>query len=359
MIREIELINFQGHGHSVLALSPGLNVITGPSDNGKSSIIRAIRWVLQNRPQGDGICKHDTDETRVIIRTDSHVIERFRKGRDNCYVLDGKVFRAMRGGVPDEIVQALNISPACLQSQHDIHYLINLSPGEAAKHVNELADLSEIDSSIKRANSLIGKAQSDKRHVEGEIASLDQKIADSAYLDTLEALLSRMGRAVTSLDEMRKKEDSLLGIFDSLDSAKDQLSFVTATLAYESDVMEMRWQIEKHRETSTRFGAALVLYNELVKLLNEQDALISVKGENELDLLKKQVHSFHEDRKYEQELAQNLTNLALLNREAGELDKNISAMALEVGTLRGTLGTCPTCGAIMAQDNAPTPRRRP
>jgi exonuclease SbcC len=359
MIREIELINFQGHGHSVLALSPGLNVITGPSDNGKSSIIRAIRWVLQNRPQGDGICKHDTDETRVIIRTDNHVIERFRKGRDNCYVLDGKVFRAMRGGVPEEIVQALNISSACLQSQHDIHYLINLSPGEAAKHVNELADLSEIDSSIKKANSLIGKAQSDKRHVEAEIASLDQKIADSAHLETIEVLLSRMGRTVAGLDEKRKKEEGLQGIFMGLDTAKEQLDRTAVILAYEADVLDMRWSIEKHRESSARFNTALPIYNELIRLLNEQDELTVVKGEDDLMRMKEEIHAIHENRLFEQALAQGLTNLALLNREAGTLDKNINTMALELATLRGNLGTCPTCGAIMAQDNAPTPRRRP
>jgi len=50
MIDAIELKDWEGHKESVLELSDTVTVILGRSHNGKSSIIRAIDWVLNNRP---------------------------------------------------------------------------------------------------------------------------------------------------------------------------------------------------------------------------------------------------------------------------------------------------------------------
>lgn len=51
-IKSIEIENFQSHKYSKLDFSERLNVIVGPSDNGKSAIIRALKWVLFNEPKG-------------------------------------------------------------------------------------------------------------------------------------------------------------------------------------------------------------------------------------------------------------------------------------------------------------------
>jgi exonuclease SbcC len=54
MITQLNITNFQSHVKSVLKLSPGINVICGPSDSGKSAIIRGLRWVIENQPTGKG-----------------------------------------------------------------------------------------------------------------------------------------------------------------------------------------------------------------------------------------------------------------------------------------------------------------
>ncbi|MFR9297315.1 MAG: AAA family ATPase, partial [Aedoeadaptatus pacaensis] len=43
-IEKIILVNFQSHVYSELSLSRGVNVIVGPSDSGKTAIMRALRW---------------------------------------------------------------------------------------------------------------------------------------------------------------------------------------------------------------------------------------------------------------------------------------------------------------------------
>ncbi len=62
-IKKVRIQGFQSHLDSTFTLSPGLNVITGPSDAGKTAIIRALRWLAFNEPQGEAFIHtiRDTD----------------------------------------------------------------------------------------------------------------------------------------------------------------------------------------------------------------------------------------------------------------------------------------------------------
>lgn len=359
MIKEIELINFQGHEHSTLKLSPGLNVITGPSDNGKSSIIRALKWVLQNRPQGDSICRHDTNETRVIVRTSDHVVERFRKGRENAYVVDGEIFRAMRGGVPEEVGKALGMSESSLQSQHETHFLINRPPGEAAKYLNELADLSEIDAAIKKANSLVGKAQNDKRHAEVELQKLDDKIAESANLDAIGVLVARIERAAGAQATLRAKSDTLLKILVAFDETVAQEAKANKVLEAEADIMDLRWRITQHCELEQRFTIGLQHYDALLDAQEAVDRLKVVEGADDLADLKQEVTDFINQREVCTDLMQILTNIQRLQESEQRVRGTVDSMQGELATLWADLKVCPTCGATMGQQTAPVQRRRP
>jgi exonuclease SbcC len=52
MIQSIVLRNFQAHKNTEISLDKGITAIVGSSDSGKTSILRAFYWVLQNKPSG-------------------------------------------------------------------------------------------------------------------------------------------------------------------------------------------------------------------------------------------------------------------------------------------------------------------
>ena len=58
MIKQINIKNFQSHKSTQLKLDPGVNVIVGSSDSGKTAIIRAYLWVVDNRPLGNAFVSH-------------------------------------------------------------------------------------------------------------------------------------------------------------------------------------------------------------------------------------------------------------------------------------------------------------
>ena len=47
-IKTVKIHDFQSHEDSFMEFEKGLNIIVGPSDSGKSAVIRAIKWALFN-----------------------------------------------------------------------------------------------------------------------------------------------------------------------------------------------------------------------------------------------------------------------------------------------------------------------
>jgi exonuclease SbcC len=84
MIERLQIKNFQCHESLKIKLDPKITAIVGPSDVGKSAILRAIRWVATNRPRGDSFIKEDADEAQVTVWTDNGKVCR-RKGSENTY----------------------------------------------------------------------------------------------------------------------------------------------------------------------------------------------------------------------------------------------------------------------------------
>ncbi len=158
MIKKVAIKNFQIHKDTVLEFTEGMNVIAGSSDNGKSSIIRAIRWVLMNRPTGFAFHTHGAkDDTAVcLVFGDNENVTRF-KGEKNTggYQYKGNTFAALRTDVPPEIGQVLNMEQINIQSQHDPYFLLQDSPGEVAKKLNVVAGLGIIGDTIKNANAVV------------------------------------------------------------------------------------------------------------------------------------------------------------------------------------------------------------
>ena len=68
MIDKIKIQNYQSHENTELELSPGINVIIGETDRGKTSILRALNWMFSNRPLGEGFKCDKNIDSEVIYK---------------------------------------------------------------------------------------------------------------------------------------------------------------------------------------------------------------------------------------------------------------------------------------------------
>lgn len=148
MLEQITIRNFQAHEDLILPIEPTLTIIRGPTDAGKSSVIRAIRWLMFNRPGGKKFIKHGKAQCSVSALIDDCKIERKKTRSLNGYFLDREPFKAVGLKVPERIEQFLNVSEINFQYQRDQPLWIALSPTQASKELNRIINLELIDSSL-------------------------------------------------------------------------------------------------------------------------------------------------------------------------------------------------------------------
>ena len=145
MIEYITIQNFQSHSKTRVDFDPGITTIIGPSDVGKSAIIRALKWVCTNEPGGDAYIKHGAKGCTVRVSCGGHVITRKRGGTVNEYHIDDQEYKAFGRGVPEPVTKLLNLGPVCWQGQHDSPYWFTETAGEVSRQLNSIVNLGIID----------------------------------------------------------------------------------------------------------------------------------------------------------------------------------------------------------------------
>lgn len=119
-IQEVTIEGYQSHTNSTFRLSPGLTVITGPSDAGKTAIIRALRWFAFNEPTGeaflhtirnpDGSVKEAVDQVKVSVTFDNGItITKTRRKGKTTYTHSAFPTAWEKAEIPPEIKETLGL----------------------------------------------------------------------------------------------------------------------------------------------------------------------------------------------------------------------------------------------------------
>ena len=164
MIEKIILKNFQKHKYKEVTFSKGQTTLSGKTGAGKSVLIRALKWLCLNTPS-EGFIQHGKKFCSVTVHVDGHIITR-KKGKNNVYILDGKVLKAFGSKVPDVVADILNLEEMNFQDQIDPPYWFADSPGKVSKELNRIVDLGAIDDTLKKVQSAVGENKASKRIIE-------------------------------------------------------------------------------------------------------------------------------------------------------------------------------------------------
>ncbi len=186
MIDQLKIRNFQRHDRLSLELDPRITAITGPSDAGKSSVLRAFRWLALNRPRGEGFVREGTPGAAVRLKVDGRRLERRKKGTDNSYTIDGKVLRSFGADVPEQVQDVLKLGEVNFSGQHDPPFWFSLTPGEVGRQLNEIVDLGEIDRVTAELASRSRRAKAEVEVVESRLEESEGELEGLAYVPELE-----------------------------------------------------------------------------------------------------------------------------------------------------------------------------
>ena len=234
ILERLHIQNFQSHANSELEFSKGLNVIIGESDQGKSSIIRALRFCLFNRPLGTGFLSHfkkKKETTEVALHFTEGNITRIRGNNRNEYVVDGKKLEALKFDVPEEVGLLSGISDINFQVQGDPHFLLSDTPGVRAKLTNALVGLSVIDVSVGKIKSEILKTTERKKALIASVSKIESSLEQLHEIDVFTSIISGVEMLIKDRDRMGEGRQKIKLLKDTLSPLVDNLDRVSGIIA--------------------------------------------------------------------------------------------------------------------------------
>lgn len=222
-IEKIILVNFQSHTYSELSLSKGVNVIVGPSDSGKTAIMRALRWNMFNDPSGVEFVREGETEVSVTIRFQNKVeVERKRTRSKNQYILrqpdeEELIFEGFGKNVPAEIEEAIGIKkvmlddkkslPLNFSDQLDGPFLLQETDAYKAQAIGRMVGVDLLDETMR--DTLRDKKQIAIRRemLEADLQETENSLKDFSDLDEQIVIREKVGEILFSVSALREKVD--------------------------------------------------------------------------------------------------------------------------------------------------------
>lgn len=193
MIQSLKIENFQSHKSTQLDFCEGINVVTGNSNCGKTAILRALNWVITNKPTGLSYKSSFSDkkeDCKVSIVVNGHVITKTKNTSTNKYEIDNTLFDVVGGNVPTEVSTILNMDDINSSSQFDKHFLITDSAGEVGRTINKIVNLDIIDELISSLNSKVLSTNKEIEFRKSDITELENSLCKFKNIDEIELLVT-------------------------------------------------------------------------------------------------------------------------------------------------------------------------
>jgi len=227
VIPKLLIKNYQSHRESEFEFHPGVNMIIGMSDSGKSSVFRSLKLAILNRPLGLGFHsnfakKEDPTEVSITVQDGNSTtkISRLRSETVNEYFTNETRYAAFGTEVPDEITEILNISDINYQFQMDSPFLFSESPGVVARYLNKIVNLDKIDVALQSIASKKRQNESEIKFQQERITELDLGIKAFPNLESIGVKISELENISEELNNYRYSKEILSNLIDSIQESE-------------------------------------------------------------------------------------------------------------------------------------------
>lgn len=246
-IKKVILENFQSHKYTELEFDKNLNVIVGPSDQGKSAIIRGIKWALYNEPTGDFFIREGETECSVTIVFSNNIkLKRYRSKTKNYYYLydnNGEeiIFEGFGTKVPQEIIDKISFRKVLLDEnnsnsinigeQLESPFLLSEKSSTRANAIGRLVGVHIVDDALRDTLKDIRNLNIKKRNHEDNLEKLYTNLAQYDYLDNLIAISNRLKAIKEEIYGKQSKLSNLTQKLELLSKIKNEIELLNRYLA--------------------------------------------------------------------------------------------------------------------------------
>jgi len=294
LINSLTISNFQSHKQTHLEFENGINIIVGQSDSGKSAVIKALNWVVNNTPSGEAFRSSWGGDTKVQVHTDDKDIQRYKGKKGNLYLTCpedttyASKFNSFGQDVPNEIKQLLNFSSLNLQGQFDSPFLLALSGGEVARYLNKIAHLDSIDKSLSNINRILRKEKEELSYLKKDLTETREKVGAYEWIDEAEGCLSKLEVFETSLRQKKDKSIILAETINRVERWEDEIQEISKLTQYEDKVIKLIKDselIEKNKHKVERLNEVVENIETMEEKINRYKCIVADSQKDFNDLM--------------------------------------------------------------------------
>jgi len=265
---QLILKNHESWVDGIFDFHPGVNMLIGLSDAGKSSVLRAIKLVADNEPNrnkadGNPVFKNDTasdkeDASVQMIFANNVSVSRIKGKSTNQYNLqidNNKIqeFKAFASIIPDEINDAVGLNEVNIQKQKELPFLISQNSADRGRFFNQVAGLDNIDKSQKYANSKVLEAGREATACEKEIERVSAEIKKLDFISALEKKVEKLEALELSRFQLSGRIQSIQCQVDNWNKINTELKDLPADavlLSLEKKIKYTNVLIQQHDRKS-------------------------------------------------------------------------------------------------------------
>lgn len=284
----VDLENFQKHRHAHFDFSD-FTAIVGPTNVGKSAIIRAIVWCLYNTPSGTKFITKKAEDPCVvsILFDDGLKIIRERGKTVNSYTIsipknEDIVLKDFGVGPVYEVVQAHGMREVdFLDESQTLNICKQLSPpfflGESPTSkgliIGKLGKTDVIDASIKNVSSEIRYKKAAIKAEKEKLTSVKAELSGLKGLSIKEKDLDKAKIAVEKIDYLTSKINNINSSLKTYEKLTDKKKELIRKISSAGDIDEAIKLVDEAINISTQFNSIQKELNKLNKLLKEKEIL--------------------------------------------------------------------------------------
>lgn len=285
-IKRLEIKNFQSHEYSDLYFDEGVNIIIGPSDSGKTAIIRAIKWVLYNEPSGSDFIRKGSKEAIVSLYfSNDLIITRGRSKSKNYYevTFPSKKTERYEGfgtKVPEEIIELTqiykvnldgnNLISLSISDQLESPFLLTESPSVKAVAIGKIAGVENIDLALSNISKEINEINSRKKLFDKEKFIHEENLKNFDYLGRekenlqyIESIISKINNKQLLLNKYKKNLEKYNSILRLNSKIKLELNKYKDIELLEDIILNLRLSNDKLNKTNSLQKNYSNIYNNI------------------------------------------------------------------------------------------------
>ena len=292
-VKSIDIENFQSHENTHIDFDTGLNIIVGESNNGKTSILRSMDWVVDNQPLGTDFIMTGKNYCKVRITYDNDTfIERYRTLKDTGYYRVGVIkngketyqeYKGFTNNVPVEVMNVHQMPKINITKNIETHlnklsqlerpFLITENTNEKAAAIGRITGTNIVDVAIKNIGSNI---TADKKLLKANIKTKTELEAQKDLIDInkLESLKTFYESALNKIKELQDLYNSANNIKLTKENCDNNIIQYTKTIDNCQVIIKKKKEVDNAQKLITNINIMINLLdkykqcNESIKDLN-------------------------------------------------------------------------------------------